>query len=64
MDTVLPGQLLGNVGEGNRVELQINDKDGTSHCPFSFASNEFVSAHKDFTEVWCIKDAVINANKE
>ena len=63
-DNVLPGQLLGNVGEGNRVELQINNIDGNSYCPFSYAAPAFVSAHKGFTEIWCIKNTITNEGQK
>lgn len=63
-DEVVAGQVLGKVGEGNRVELQLNAKDGTSYCPFSYASSAFIKAHKDFIQDWCIKETVINKNEK
>lgn len=59
-DNVSPGQLLGAIGDGNRFELQINNKDGKSYCPFGYASQSFVDAHKNFTENWCMKETVVN----
>ncbi len=56
------GDVMGTVGEGNRVELQLNEGDGSetiSHCPFNFASEEFINAHLIFSENWCLTDTVL-----
>lgn len=58
-EEVTAGQVLGNVGDGNRFELQLINKDGISYCPFTYASNTFIGAHQQVIPSWCLKDSVI-----
>ncbi len=57
-----PGDILGDVGTGNRTELQINKSIShnkeLSYCPFDFATNDFINKHKAFTGIWCLTDTV------
>ena len=57
-DNVEPGTLLGIIGEGNRVELQVN-QNNMAHCPLNFGTTAFVQEHLHFTEDWCLEDTVI-----
>ncbi|HNR40982.1 MAG TPA: peptidoglycan DD-metalloendopeptidase family protein [Bacteroidales bacterium] len=56
------GTVLGKVGKGNRTELQINKSDRNmgelSYCPFDFATDDFISSHKQFTDTWCLTGTV------
>jgi hypothetical protein len=61
-DEVIPGDILGTVGEGNRTELQINkisENSELSYCPFDFGTSEFIQQHKAYTEIWCIEETVV-----
>lgn len=61
-DFVNAGDILGLVGEGNRVELQINQGDGASaisHCPFNYATTKFISQHLVVLDTWCYFDTVL-----
>jgi hypothetical protein len=62
-DAVIPGDILGIVGTGNRTELQINkignNNEELSYCPFDFGTSEFIRQHKTFTENWCLTETVI-----
>lgn len=61
-DQVIAGTVLGKVGEGKRTELQINKSDRKtgelSYCPFDFATDDFISRHKQFTDTWCLTETV------
>jgi len=61
-DKVDAGTVLGKVGNGDRTELQINksdrDKGELSYCPFDFATDDFISRHKQFTDTWCLTGTV------
>jgi len=60
-DFVNAGETLGIVGEGNRVELQINQGDGSSaiaHCPFNYATTNFIADHLTILDNWCVTQTV------
>jgi hypothetical protein len=61
-EKVSPGDILGDVGDINRSELQINkigEGSELSYCPFDFGTNDFIQQHKAYTEVWCIEATVV-----
>ncbi|WP_299246910.1 hypothetical protein [uncultured Aquimarina sp.] len=61
-DQVSAGQILGNIGIGNRTELQvnrINDSNDVAYCPLNFGTENFVEQHTDFFENWCVAETVI-----
>lgn len=62
-DKINAGDIIGKVGDKNRTELQINktekNRKELSYCPFDFGTNEFISLHKSFTEIWCLSDIVV-----
>lgn len=57
-DTILPGDILGKVGESNRTELQLNNNE-LAHCPLNFGTTAFIEKHLNISENWCLKDIVV-----
>jgi hypothetical protein len=70
--SVQAGSILGKIGTGNRVELQVNRaifrESEISVCPLSLSNGQFASAHEDlrtrlkaangYDFLWCIKTVV------
>lgn len=58
-DHVQVGALLGTIGLGNRVELQVNDDHNVAHCPLQFGTPNFIQQHTNLYEEWCVEETVI-----
>lgn len=57
-DQVQTGSLLGTIGLGNRVELQVNDDQNIAHCPLQFGTSSFIQQHMNLYEEWCVEETV------
>ncbi len=57
-DKVVAGTVIGTVGEGNFTEFMVWEYGDIAHCPFQFATDDFIQQHESVTANWCLEDSI------